>query len=119
MERIGIVKKYISNFVELNPITQKRLLDDMRILNNSILRRLIKQIDKGKKSYVIILSKNRKLTDIPEWSHLKRVRYKNHPIYGTHPFYKTFDEVRGWGGNPTVIGEEWILAKDKNIESFD
>ncbi len=80
-----------------------------KVFNNPILMSLVK-----KKVHVIVLPLSKKFTNIEEYSH-----WKGKPFYikgyGKHEFYKTFDEVRGWGGNPTVIGEEWVMAKDKNI----
>lgn len=115
MKRQSLIKKYIYNFDKLRPKVKRELLYDLSVFNNSILEALVKKIKKGEKAYMIIPPLNKKFTDIPEWSHLKGIKYKKHPVYGTHPFYKTFDEVRGWGGNPAVIGEEWVLAKDKDI----
>jgi len=115
MSKDVLIREYIRNYDELSSIVKKHLLEDLKVFNTKIFEALVSQKRKGKYTFAIILLKDRKFTDIPEWKHLKGIKYKDHPVYGTHLFYKTFDEVRGWGGNPTVIGEEWILAKDKDI----
>ncbi len=109
MKRINLVKKYISNFDKLKLNTQKKLLEDLEVFDDFIFEKLVK-----KKAYVIILTVNQKFTDLKEFSKWKGKEF-DVPGYGKHEFWKTFDEVRGWGGNPTVIGEEWVLAEDKNI----
>lgn len=109
MNREKLIEKYVSNFNELGFKTQRSLLKELGVFSDSILNLLLK-----KKVYVIILPLNKKFTDIREYSH-----WKGKPFYikgyGKHQFYKSFDDVRGWGGNPTIIGEEWVMAKDKNI----
>ncbi|MBI2140167.1 hypothetical protein HYU14_04530 [Candidatus Woesearchaeota archaeon] len=109
MNRHNLILKYISNFNELESKVQRNLLKDLKIFNDWILMALVKN-----KARVIILPLNKKFTDIKEYSH-----WEGKPFYvkgyGKHQFYKSFDEVRGWGGDPTVIGAEWVLAKDKNI----
>lgn len=109
MKRINLIKNYISNFDKLKSNTQKRLLKDLEVFDDFIFEKLVK-----KKAQIIILPLNVKFTDLKEYSHFKGKEF-DVPGYGKHAFYKNFDEVRGWGGNPTVIGEEWVLAKDKNI----
>ncbi|MBI2138304.1 hypothetical protein HYU13_01840 [Candidatus Woesearchaeota archaeon] len=109
MERGRLISRYISNFNEFGRKVQRNILKDLKIFNDSLLLSLVKR-----NSYVIILPLQKKFTDIKEFSHLKGKAFFVKG-YGKHQFYKTFDDVRGWGGNPAVIGEEWALAKDKNI----
>lgn len=104
-----LINQYISNFSELSQKARKNLLKDLEVFGNSILSSLV-----ANKSKAIILPLNKKFTDLKEYSHLKGKPFYVKG-YGKHDFYKTFDEVRGWGGNPAVIGEEWVVAKDKHI----
>src|SRR3989338_2991997 len=104
-----LINQYISNFSELSQKARKNLLKDLEVFGNSILSSLV-----ANKSKAIILPLNNKFTDLKEYSHLKGKPFYVKG-YGKHDFYKTFDEVRGWGGNPAVIGEEWVVANDKHI----
>ncbi|MBI2657111.1 hypothetical protein HYX08_00265 [Candidatus Woesearchaeota archaeon] len=109
MKRKFLIENYISNYDELKLNTKKNLLEDLEVFRDDIFSKLVKE-----KTYVIILPVKKSFTDIKEFSSWKGKVF-DISGYGKHPFYKTFDEVRGWGGNPTVIGEEWILARDKDI----
>ena len=109
MNRKDLIKRYVSNFDKLKSNTKKALLKDLESFGYSILEKLVK-----KKAHVVILPRNQKFTELEDYAHLKNKKF-DIPGYGEHKFYKTFDEVRGWGGNPTVIGEEWVLANDKHI----
>ena len=109
MNRKDLIKRYVSNFDKLKLDTKNRLQKDLEVFGDFIFEKLVK-----KKACVMILPLNQRFTDIKEYTHLRGKEF-DIPGYGKHKFYKTFDEIRGWGGNPTVIGEEWVLANDKHI----